>query len=43
MLGIDHEEVEHFIQINPRIRPIKHKFSHLRFEWAQKIKDEVNK
>ena len=43
MPGIDHEVAEHFIPTDPRIRPIKQKFRRLRPEWAQKIKEEVNK
>ena len=43
MLGIDREVAKHFILTDPRIRPIKQKFRLLSPEWAQKIKEEVNK
>ena len=43
MPRIDREVVKRFVPTNPRIRLIKHKFRHLRSEWAQKIKEKVNK
>lgn len=43
MPGIDREVAEHFIPTDPKMRPVKQKFRRLRPEWAQKIKEEVNK
>ncbi|MBT1649173.1 hypothetical protein, partial [Klebsiella pneumoniae] len=43
MPGIDTDIVQHFIPIDPIMKPAKQKLRRMKPEWALKIKDEVVK
>lgn len=43
MPGVDREIAEHFIPTHPDVKPVKEKFRRLRPEWAQLIREEVQK
>ena len=43
MPGIDADMVQHYIPIDPTMKPVKQKMRRMKLEWTLKIKEKVEK